>query len=180
MQAADDHDAGLRAGFDFIRRDRVLLALILTGTVFNFFGAPFGGVILPVYANRVLGGAVDLGMILAGSGAGGLLGTVLFGLVGDRLPRRSLFVGAFLFSAVPFWTYAGFPPLPVVAIASFSASLALAPLNPLLMTILQERVPLELRGRVFGLLLTLILAAAPLGLLIAGFALDAIGLRATL
>src|SRR5207253_1204203 len=53
-QAADDQAAGLRAGFDFIRRDRVLLALILTGTAFNFFGAPFGGVILPVYANRVL------------------------------------------------------------------------------------------------------------------------------
>jgi MFS family permease len=171
---------GVFAGFDFLRRDRTLLSLILCGTALNFFGAAFGGVIMPVYASRLLGGVVDLGTISAGSGAGGLLGTVFFGLVGHRLPRRAFFVSAFVLSALPLWVYVGLPALLVSVAASLSYNLILTPLNPLVGTIMQERVPAELRGRVFGLILTLILAAAPLGLLIVGFALDAIGLRATL
>lgn len=177
---AERQNAGLRAGFRFIGRDRVLLSLILTGTAVNFFSAPVGGVVLPFYAERVLDSAVALGIIFAGTGVGGLVGTALFGAIGHQLPRRALFVGAFLVSAVPLWILTLLPPFLPVAAAMILSSLVLAPLSPLLMTIMQERVPTELRGRVFGMLLALILAAAPLGLLIAGFALDALGLRVTM
>ena len=154
--------------------------MVLTGTAVNFFGAPLGGVILPVYAERVLGGPVDLGILIAGSGAGGIIGTILFGVVGGRVPRRGLFVGAFLVSALPLWVLVALPPLLPAALAAVAQNLCFAPLSILLMTLLQERVPAELRGRVFGLLTALILAAAPLGMLVAGLALDALGLRATL
>jgi MFS family permease len=48
------------------------------------------------------------------------------------------------------------------------------------MTILQERVPAELRGRVFGAVMSLSAGAAPLGLVAYGFLLEGIGLRDTL
>ncbi len=66
------------------------------------------------------------------------------------------------------------------AAAMFMNSLAIAPLGPLLITILQERIPPELRGRVFGMMTAMMFAASPLGLLIAGVGIDAVGLRATL
>ncbi|MGN6812595.1 MAG: MFS transporter, partial [Thermomicrobiales bacterium] len=43
----------------------------------------------------------------------------------------------------------------------------------------QERIPVALRGRVFGLITAIAYMAIPLGLLVTGFLLDRIGLRAT-
>ncbi len=85
---------GLSAGFTFIRRDPAIFTLLLAGTAINFFAVPLGGVILPVYAARVLDGPLALGTIFALTGIGGLVGTALFGVFGPRLPRplhRSLF-----------------------------------------------------------------------------------------
>lgn len=171
---------GLSAGFTFIRNDPAILALLLAGTAINFFAVPLGGVILPVYAVRVLDGPLALGAIFALTGAGGLIGTAAFGLFGARLPRRALFIGAFFLSSAPFWALTAMAPFTPVAAAMFINSLAIAPLGPLLITILQERIPSELRGRVFGVMTAMMFAASPLGLLIAGVGIDAVGLRVTL
>ena len=61
----------------------------------------------------------------------------------------------------------------------FLIALIGGPLNPLLVTIRHERIPLELRGRVFSTFSAISMAAAPLGIAIAGVLLDAIGFQAT-
>jgi len=171
---------GLSAGFTFIRHDPAIFTLLLTGTAINFFAVPLGGVILPVYAARVLNGPLALGTIFALTGVGGLIGTILFGLFGPRLPRRALFIGAFFVSSAPFWTLTAMASFIPTTAAMFVNNLAIAPLGPLLITILQERIPPELRGRVFGVMTSMMFAASPLGLLIAGVSIDAVGLRTTL
>ncbi len=171
---------GLSAGFTFIRRDPAIFTLLLAGTAINFFAVPLGGVILPVYTARVLDGPLALGTIFALTGIGGLVGTALFGVFGPRLPRRALFIGAFFLSSAPFWTLTAMASFIPTAAAMFMNSLAIAPLGPLLITILQERIPPELRGRVFGMMTAMMFAASPLGLLIAGVGIDAVWLRATL
>ncbi len=76
-------------GLRFIRRDRVLLALVSTLSLLNGLESPLYGVILPVYARRTFGSALDLGLLMAGVGGGATVGALVFGALGPRLPRRA-------------------------------------------------------------------------------------------
>lgn len=175
--------AELRAGLDFIRGDRLLATLIVSFTLLNALGEPLFGVVLPVYARRIYGSAVDLGFMLAAFAGGGLLGTALFGVWGHRLSRRSLYIGGFLLASLALWPLLALPPLPVLPVLLGILALrglAGAPLNLLAVTVAQERIPAQMRGRVFGVGRAFALAAAPLSLVLVGYLLEISGIRSTL
>ncbi len=58
--------------------------------------------------------------------------------------------------------------------------LAVAPLNPILMSIRQERVPMPYRARVFGTTTAIAFVAIPLGQLAGGYLIEWMGVRAFL
>ena len=64
------------------------------------------------------------------------------------------------------------PPFYLALAALFCGGLAAGQLNPLIMTLVQERTPAALRGRVFGIITPLALIAAPLGMVMAGFLIE--------
>ena len=45
-------------------------------------------------------------------GAAALVGSVLYGAVGHRLPRRATLIGAFITVGLPFWVLATLPHCP--------------------------------------------------------------------
>ena len=53
------------------------------------------------------------------------------------------------------------------------------PLNPLVVTVRHERIPADLRGRVFSTFSAISQIASPLGILAAGALIDAVGFRPT-
>ncbi len=109
-----------------------------------------------------------------------MVGAVVFGAVGHRLPRRGTFVvGVFAIGAA-IAALAALPPVPVMVGAMLLGGLIAGPNGPLVSTVLQERTPPELRGRVFGTTTAVGFAAAPLGVLVAGYLVQAIGVQATL
>jgi MFS family permease len=57
--------------------------------------------------------------------------------------------------------------------------LSWGPFNPLWNSIVQKRVAPEMQGRVYGLQMSLLYAAPPLGQLIVGACVDAYGLQPT-
>ncbi|MGD9894322.1 MAG: MFS transporter, partial [Dehalococcoidia bacterium] len=59
-------------------------------------------------------------------------------------------------------------------------ALCLEPVNPMAMTIAQERIPAAMRGRVFGTVAAIAAMTLPLGMLVYGWLLEAIGLQPTL
>ena len=67
------------------------------------------------------------------------------------------------------------PPFYLALAALFCGGLAAGQLNPLIMTLVQERTPAALRGRVFGIITALGLIAAPLGMVVAGFLTEWLG-----
>ncbi len=174
----DDILAGLR----FLGGDRLLRALATTAAVLNFLGAPLAAVVFPVYAREVFGrdGAGELGVALAGEGIGALVAALLYGAIGHRLPRRATLLGGLVVASVPMGILAATPQLAGTTAALMVLGLATGMANPLLGTVLQERVPPELRARVFGAVLASALVAAPLGMLLVGSLLEALGLRAVL
>jgi MFS family permease len=167
-------------GLRFIRGDRVLFPLILVAAFAGMLAEPVWGVIMPVYAREVYGSAVSLGVIVSALAAGSLAGNLIYIALGPRLPRRQTILFAFICRPLIYWLFVPYPPLAVVAAVIAVGAIPFEPLNPLLTTIFQERVPAELRGRVFGALGALSTSVRPLGFLTYGVLIDQVGLRETL
>ena len=165
----------LQEGWQFVRRDRLIMALCVTIAITNFLDTPLFAVVLPVYAEQVYGQATALGLLISSLGAGALLGSLLFGLFIFRVPRRITFVVAFILVGLPFWALSFTPPFYLALAALFCGGVAAGQLNPLIMTLVQERTPAALRGRVFGIITALALIAAPLGMVVAGFLTEWLG-----
>ena len=183
-RAERDPDQGLVAevteGLRLVWADRLLRAILVPAMVINFLFAPLFGVVMPVFAERAYGEAFDLGLMLAGCEAGSLVGSVVYGAVGTEWSRRKTLGGAFLLVGLPFWGLALAPALPVAVGLLAVAGLLLAPINPLVISVIQRRTPEALLGRVIGAVIASTSVLAPLGMLTAGVTLEAFGVGATL
>jgi MFS family permease len=118
--------------------------------------------------------------MLSSFGAGAVIGGLVFGAIGHRLPRRVTFIVLFVLVGLPFWVLALTPPFPVAVAALLWIGLAAGPINPILMTVFQERIPPEMRGRVFGMIMAIALIAAPLGMVLTGYLLEHLTVTVTL
>ncbi|SCG42684.1 MFS transporter [Micromonospora rifamycinica] len=164
------------AGVRFLTREPLLRAVVLLVLVTNFLDATKSNVLLPVVADRELGGATAFGLLVGAMGGGALAGSLLFSAVGHRLPRRATLVTAFaLAGAPPFWALAAAPPLPWIVAVFATSGFAAGAINPLLGAVELERVPAHLRARVFGVIGAGCWAGIPLGALAAGVAADRFG-----
>ena len=172
--------AELKKGLDFIRHDRLVFAIVATIMITNFLDAPLFTVIMPVYTKQNFGSAVALGLIIAAFGGGAVLSTMIYGAISSRLPRRATFISAFILAGFLLWVLTTLPNLPITMSVLALIGLVIGPINPIILTVVQERVPAEMRGRVFGTLTAGAYLAVPLGMLLAGYLLEWIGLRATL
>lgn len=171
----------LRDGFAFLARHRLLRALVTMILLTNLLDAAYGQVLLPVYARDVLHSPVALGAISGAFSAGAMLGTLLYGTVGARLPRWATFTVAFLLGGGPrFGLLVLGLPMPLLLAAMFLLAIGAGAINPLLGVVEYERIPAALRARVLGAVAAGAWAALPLGGLLAGFLVEAIGLEAAL
>jgi MFS family permease len=166
----------VREGLAFIRSDRFLVSMLSIGAIANFAGAPLYSVLLPVYARDWRGNATDLGLLLGGVGAGSLIGALAFSSFGTRFPRRRLALSLSFLSAAPVAILALNPPIWLAVAAMAISGFGDGSVNPLVITVIYERVPAALRGRVIGTLLACILAAAPIGMLVIGWSVRPLGI----
>ena len=172
----DGYFAELVEGLRFIRADRLIRTLIIVVMITNFLDGPLFAIFIPVYARDVLDSSVALGVIIGVFGAFALMGGVFFGAVGHRLPRRATFVTGFLILGGAMVAFALLPPLWVIVPVMAIAGLAVGPINPLMKTISYERIPEEMRGRVFGAATAGSFVAMPAGMLLAGYGVEWFGL----
>jgi len=167
----------LMDGLRFLGRHQLLRTILIMAAILNFLMPALFSVIMPVFAKEIFGRPESLGGILAGFGAGSLLGALAFGAMGPRLPRRTTLIGLLAVACISPAGLIALPPLLVVILLMGLLGFCAGAVNPLVFTVLQERAPAELRGRVFGAVLAFVLIAAPAGTLIAGLSLEVLSLR---
>ncbi len=165
----------LRDGLRFIAQDKLILSIVVMVMLTNFLDAIFGGVVQPVYVKQVYGSAAALGFLLAANGGGAVIGGLIFASIGHRLPRHATFVAAFVFTGIRFWFYLFFPPLAVLLITGLIFSIGAGPINPILGAVEFERIPQDMRGRVFGAITAGAWLAMPLGMLLGGVFTEKLG-----
>jgi MFS family permease len=179
--ATRDYRADLAEGVRFVIGNRLILSMILLCLVGNFFDLPLVTVVLPVYAKEIFGSPQALGLMMGSLAGGTLLGTILFGAFGQRLPRRRLFLwGWLLVIVIAYGALVARLPLAFILLAGLVGGLAAGPINPILETVVQENTPPHLMGRVFAALLAFAQAGIPFGAAIAGFAIERAGLIPTI
>jgi MFS family permease len=169
--------AELREGYAFLLRSRLLLGVVLMVMLTNGLDQGWSSVLLPVHAQENLGGARDLGLVVAVFGGCALLGALLYAAIGHRFPRRVLFTVAFVLCGLPRFVVAaltdGTAPLAAtMAVAGLGAGM----LNPILTTVLYERIPEGLRSRVASTTTAGVRMTMPLGGLAAGYLVERAGL----
>jgi predicted MFS family arabinose efflux permease len=173
--------AGLRETVAFIWGDPTLRALVVFPTTAVLLVGPLAPLVLPVLARVVFDDPVVLGVMVAGYGAGGLLGAVGYGVLGPRVPRRALYLGIFVVWPGAYAAILLIPYLPVTLVMLVTLGAAAGSLVPLQATIRQERSPARLLPRVVALSTASIPVAVPIGALATGFLIDGLGLdRASL
>ncbi|MCE9646780.1 MAG: MFS transporter [Chloroflexi bacterium] len=167
----------LRAGLQFIARDKLILAIVVMIMLTNFLDTIFGGVLQPVFVKQVYGQALALGLLIGANGGGAVLGALIYSAIGPRLPRHAVFVLCFMLSGLRFLLYTTYPPLWFAILFTVILSMGAGPLNPIINAIEYERIPKNMRGRVGGAITAGAMSAMPLGMLIGGVLTERLGVR---
>jgi MFS family permease len=167
-------------GFHFAMSDLPVRSALLLLSVLSLFGLQYS-VFLPIYANDILkGGARTLGLLMSFAGVGAVLGALQFAArthyrgLARWIAATSLTcaVALIVFSrAHAFWLCAA-----VLFVVGFAATSQMAATN----TLIQNRVPDELRSRVMAVYATMFMGVQPIGSLIAGGVAKRIGAPDTL
>jgi MFS family permease len=167
------------AGLGYLRRDRLLLALAISLTVINFISGAFGNVAIPVVVEDRFGSASRFGLLLTAMGAGTLIGGMTYGAIGHRFRsrRRRIWLVGFAAESLLIWTFVAHASYSVIVAVAVLGGLLVGPINPLLVTIRFERIPVALRGRVFATFSALATAASPIGMAGMGFVLETYGIE---
>ena len=170
--------AELADGLRFIWRKPLVRAVVAMVLLSNLIEAPLS-VVLAVFAREEYGSAADFGILVGVLGGAALAGALGYSAIGHRLPRRRTFLVCFSGVPIGYLVLAAQPSLPVALAALALSGFVAGPINPLLFTVQTEIVPAELRGRVFGAIRAGAWASIPLGILLGGVAVAAIGAPAT-
>lgn len=167
-------------GFRFAMRDVPIRSALFLLSALSLFGLQYS-VFLPIYASDILhGGAKTLGLLMSAAGVGAVLGALQFAA---RTEYKGLArwiaatcticaIGLLVFSqAASFWLCAA-----VLFTVGFAATSQMAATN----TIIQQRVPDEMRSRLMAVYATMFMGVQPIGALIAGGVAKHIGAPHTL
>lgn len=172
--------SGIKEGFRYVLSNRIILALIALIACNTVFVFPAISVMLPLYVRNVLHlGAESMGGLMAVSGSGAFLGSI--GLLGVARENRLKFMsGNVVAIALGVFLMARSSSFLLTACAMGMIAIALSMNFGLSNTIVQERAPAHLRGRVSAVFGMSFFGLMPIaGLITPGFS-DLIGMRTTL
>ena len=167
----------LRQGLRYVWGWKALLALTGVAVTIHMFGRPAGSLSPLLVLDHFQAGAAGLGWWQSSAGIGLVLGGIVLGVWGGfrrKVVTQLLFLAldglaillVGLMPAGGFW-----PAIGLVFVSGFSEAMMLG----LGGAIFQTLVPPEMQGRVFSLLISLSMAAMPLGLLLAAPTAEALG-----
>jgi macrolide resistance protein len=166
------------AGVRFIFGQRSLMALLLLASTLVAVFQCLDDVILPVMVAASGRQADALGIVLGCAGAGGVIGALLYLVLGQRLGLQGTLRGATALIAAAVIAIAVSPTWWLLLVGAFAAGVGAGAVSPLISTHLQRCAPPDLRGGVLGAASGLALALTPPATVVAGYAVDAFGSRA--
>ena len=165
-------DGSVRAGLRYLRIDPVIAAL-LVGVATIGVGADPVVTLTPAIADGLGGGPELVGAIASAFGVGAGLAFLTLGVARRRLGLHRLSSGGLLLIAVGMLGLAASPTAPLALGAAMIGGVGMTVSLTSLTTLIQQRVPEELRGRIMALWAVAFLGSRPLTAGITGAVADA-------
>lgn len=169
---------GLRGGWSLLRSDRPLLTFTLGLTVMSGLYMPIDTVIWPTHFESI-DNATGLGAVMSAVALGVVIGAFAYGKIAERVPLIVLLRTIVVMSTAALLPMGFLPNTVVFTVLAFLTGLAWGPFNPLWNTVVQRRIDAASQGRIYGLQMSLVYAAPPIGQLLVGWGIEAVGLRTT-
>lgn len=162
-------------GYHYAWHTRPVRGLLLLLGIVSLMGMPYA-VLMPVFADRVLGGGADaLGVLMGASGLGALIGALTLAARSDiyGLGRWVAWAsGGFGIGLVLFSFSTSLPlSVAIMVVTGFAMMIEMSASN----TLIQTMVPDALRGRIMAVYTMMFMGMAPVGALLAGTLADHIG-----
>jgi MFS family permease len=155
--------SSIRASLGVVRRDAVL-PWVLSGYGALLFFGPSTSLILPIFARQILHlTAFELGLLFSASGLGIILGALMVASLGDIKYKGVLLLAAFLLWSGALIAFALSRTLWLSIFALLLLGIAQNGVSTPTMTLMQTRVPPQMRGRVMSLNSLLVMGLRPLG-----------------
>jgi len=169
--------AELRSGLRFVWGWPGLTIVVVMAALLNFFGVPCSSFVPLLVTQHLREGALALGTLQAASGIGLLGGGLLLSAWGGFRSRIATMLAALALQGCGLIVMGAAPSRALLlALAGnllwgFSRPI----IDGLMFALLQATVPPEMLGRVFSLVLSACALMTPLGLMVAGPVVDALG-----
>jgi MFS family permease len=180
VRGPSERGLGMRRALRFLRDDRPVFATTVMFMLANV-GEGMMIVVIPVYAREVLGGgAGTYGVMLSAFALAATAGATIIGGTTWRRPLGRSIAGCQMVAGLAYVPLVGLPGLlPAVGTLALAGVLS-SPLTIWAQTLRMQRIPEATRGRVFGLLRTLMQSTPPIGGALAGLLIPTVGLRWTI
>jgi len=158
----------LREGFRYVRGNRTVGALLILIALVGLLGRPYSQLMPAVQRDVLHVGATGLGMLMAFSSIGALIGALAIASLSNFTHRGLLLtisIGAFGAALIGFATSRSFPvSLGLLVIVGGAATMSMSTTNMLI----QLNVPSEFRGRVLSMYTMIAMGMMPLGSMVLG------------
>ncbi len=166
--------SGTREGFTFLRKQRGLLAIMLTMALINFCSRlTYENVLSPMILARSGDNSFVLGMVNAVMGAGGIIGGIIVSVKKpSKRNARMMYVSAALSFLLGDLLMAVGRNVYVWCAAGIAASLPIPFIIAGNNVIMYNRVPEEMQGRVFAVRNAIQFGTVPFGILLGGLLAD--------
>jgi MFS family permease len=168
----------LLIGFQVLWRDGLLRTITVSILILAAVYLPTESIILPTYFEK-LEDPRGLGLVISALAGGSAISAFGYGWISNRFMRRTQVRMTLIGSAISIIPMSFLPPLPVLIVSAFLLGLSWGPFNPLISTLIQERVPADQHGRVFGVQTAVFYAAPPIGMVLTGLSVERFGLNDT-
>lgn len=165
-------------GVRVLRADRPLFALTMGFVGMAALYMPIDTVIWPTYFESK-DDPRALGALFVALGAGSVLGALSFGRLAQRFEPFALLRMVVVGSTIALVPMTILPPTWLIVVLALLAGVLWGPFNPLWNSVVQRRIEPQLQGRVYGLQMSVLYAAPPLGQLVVGYAVDRLGIQPT-
>jgi MFS family permease len=167
-------------GFRFAMHDRPVRTALLLLSLLSLLGLQYS-VVLPIFASEILHrNAGGFGLLLSFAGVGAVLGALHFAARTDYRGLAKWIATTAMISSVALIIFSQsrifLLSSAVLVVVGFAATSQMAATN----TLIQNRVPDELRGRVMAVYATMFMGVQPIGALMAGGVARKIGAPDTL
>jgi MFS transporter, DHA3 family, macrolide efflux protein len=158
-----------------LKTPAVLLGMSFVLTLAMIY-LPTEMVILPAHFNA-LDYATGLGILISTMAGASVLGALLFETLQKYLSYSTILKFGFIGLGLSVLVMSFIPPMPIMLVAGAVLGFSWGPLMPMLNTVIQRVIPENMRGRVFGIEMTIWGAGPMLTAVGVGLAVDAVGVQ---